>query len=236
MLGPFRIEAYAIASADGMIADETGEYPKSLTFDADHLQKSLDRAAVIVQGRNSGTGQPNWRKRLRLIMTHKVASLSPDPDNPNAMFWNPAGASLEEACAAVGCTRGTVAIIGGPEAYSYFLQIGYDDFYLSRAENVYLPGGKPLFAQGRLGQKPEEALASAGLKPGPTQRLEDGVSLVDWKPAGKKEVRRQGAPPRRVPLYDSGVGSGAQSGGACLEASVAEGLRGPDMSIKLAPS
>ena len=75
-----------------------------------------------------------------------------------------------------------------PEVYSYFLQIGYDDFYLSRAENVYLPGGKPLFAQGRLGQKPEEALASAGLKPGPTQRLEDGVSLVDWKPAGKKEV------------------------------------------------
>ena len=52
MLGPFRIEAYAIASADGMIADETGEYPKSLTFDADqrYLQKSLDRAAVIVQG------------------------------------------------------------------------------------------------------------------------------------------------------------------------------------------
>jgi dihydrofolate reductase len=181
MLGPFRIEAYAIASADGMIADEPGEYPKSLTFDADQ-----DRAAVIVQGRNSGTGQPNWRKRLRLIMTHKVASLSPHPDNPNARFWNPAGASLEEACAAVGCTRGTVAIIGGPAVYSYFLQIGYDDFYLSRAENVYLPGGKPLFGQGRLGQKPEEALASAWLKPGPTQRLEDGVSLVDWSQRARR--------------------------------------------------
>ena len=43
---------------------------------------------------------------------------------------------------AVGCARGTVAVIGGPEVYSYFLQIGYDDFYLSRAENVYLPGGE----------------------------------------------------------------------------------------------
>ena len=115
-----------------------------------YLRGVVDRAAVIVQGRNSGTGQPNWRERLRLIMTRKFASLAPHPDNPNARFWNPAGASLEEACLAVGCARGTVAVIGGPEVYSYFLQIGYDDFYLSRAENVYIPGGKPLFAQGQL--------------------------------------------------------------------------------------
>lgn len=186
MRGLLRIEAYAIVSADGMIADETGKYPTSLKFDADqrYLREWLDRAAVIVQGRNSGTGQPNWRKRLRLIMTRKVAGLAPHPDIPNARFWNPAGASLEEACAAVGCARGTVAIVGGPKVYSYFLKIGYDDFHLSRAEDVYLPGGVPLFAQGRLGQKPEEVLASAGLKPGPTRRLEDGVSLVDWNPAG----------------------------------------------------
>jgi dihydrofolate reductase len=189
MRGPFRIEGYAIASADGMIADESGGYPKSLRFDADqkYLRESLDRAAIIVQGRNSGTGQPNWRKRLRLIMTHEVASLAPHPDIPNARFWNPGGASLEEACAAVGGARGTVAIIGGPEVYSYFLQIGYDDFHLSRAETIYLPGGEPLFAKGHLGQKPEEVLASAGLKPGPTQRLEDGVSLVDWR---REPIRR----------------------------------------------
>jgi dihydrofolate reductase len=191
MRGSLRIEGYAVVSADGMIADETGKYPKSLKFEADqrYLREALDRAAVIVQGRNSGTGQPNWRKRLRLIMTRKVASLAPHPDISNAGFWNPAGASLEEACSAVGCTRGTVAIIGGSEAYSYFLRIGYDDFHLSRAENVYLPGGKPLFAKGRLDQKPEEALASAGLKPGPTQRLEDGVSLVDWKRDPKEAGR-----------------------------------------------
>jgi dihydrofolate reductase len=190
MRGPFRIEGYAITSADGMIADETGRDPKSLRFDADqqYLRESLDRAAVIVQGRNSGTGQPNWRRRLRLIMTHEVASLALHPDIPNARFWNPAGASFEEACAAVGCTRGTVAIIGGPEVYSYFLQLGYDSFHLSRAENVYLPGGMPLFAQGQLGQKPDEVLAAAGLKPGPAQRLEDGVSLVDWKPAAQGRV------------------------------------------------
>src|SRR5574337_206336 len=100
MRGLLRIEAYAIVSADGMIADETGKYPTSLKFDADqrYLREWLDRAAVIVQGRNSGTGQPNWRKRLRLIMTRKVAGLAPHPDIPNARFWNPAGASLEEAC------------------------------------------------------------------------------------------------------------------------------------------
>lgn len=187
MRGPFRIRGYAIASADGMIADGTGKYPKCLRFDVDQqfFLESLEPAAVIVQGRNSGESQPGSRKRLRLIMTRKIASLTPQPDDPNARFWNPAGASLEEACAAVGCTSGTVAVIGGPDVYSYFLQIGYDDFYLSRAENVYLPGGKSLFPPSRFGRKPEEVLASAGLKPGITRPLADGVSLIDWKPAAQ---------------------------------------------------
>jgi dihydrofolate reductase len=184
MRGPFRIVAYVIASADGMIADETGVHPNSLKLEADQrfFEKGLDRAAVVAHGRMSHEGQPNSAKRRRLILTRKVAGLAPDPDNANARFWNPAGASLEQACTAVGCHLGTVAVIGGPDVYSYFLKLGYDDFYLSRADKVRLPGGLPLFGQGRLGRSPEEILAGAGLKPGKTQRLDDEVSLVEWTP------------------------------------------------------
>jgi len=184
MRGPFRIEAYAIMSLDGMIADKTGLHPDSLKLEADQrlFDEALDRAAIVVHGRRSHEGQPNSPRRRRLILTRRVVGLAPDPDNANARFWNPAGAALEEACAAVGCRAGTVAVIGGPEVYSYFLGIGYDDFHLSRADKVRLPGGLPVFAEGRLGRSPEEVLSEAGLIAGETKHLSDDVSLVEWTP------------------------------------------------------
>jgi hypothetical protein len=45
---------------------------------------------------------------------------------------------------------------------------------------VRLPGGVPVFRQGRLGQSPEEVLRDAGLKPAESRRLEHEVSLVRW--------------------------------------------------------
>ena len=133
MPGPFRIVAYAIASADGMIADETGAMPKSLHLEADqrYFAKGMDHVDLVAHGRMSQEAQPKSPKRRRLILTRKITGLAPDPDNPNARLWNPAGASLEQACAAVGCLSGTLAVLGGPEVYFYFLQkIGYDDFRL----------------------------------------------------------------------------------------------------------
>ena len=108
MRGHFRIEAYAIVSADGMIADATGLMPASLKLEADQrfLDRSLDRADLIVHGRLSFEDQPNSPRRRRLILTRRVTGVAPDPDNPNARLWNPAGATFEEACAAVGVNRG----------------------------------------------------------------------------------------------------------------------------------
>ena len=77
--------------------------------------------------------------------------------------------SFEQAAAAAGCSGGTVGILGGPDVYSLFLNIGYDDFYLCRAPAVRLPGGVPVFAQGRGGETPEETMTAAGLKPGPVR-------------------------------------------------------------------
>ena len=183
MRGPFRIIAHAIASADGMIADETGVVPKSLILEADqrYFASALDRVDVVAHGRRSQEDQPNSPKRRRLILTHKVAGLALHPDNPNARMWNPVGAALEEACASVGCLSGTVAVLGGPDVYRYFLKLGYDNFYLSRADRVRLPGGAPLFGRG-LGKTPEQLMFDAGLEPEPPQRLDDEVSLIDWKP------------------------------------------------------
>ena len=177
MIGAFRIEAYVIASADGMIADASGVQPASLQFEADrrHFEAGLDRADVVVNGRHSAEGQPNSMSRRRLILTRQVADLAPDPGNPNARLWNPAGASLKEACAALGLTSGTIAVIGGPQVYILFLKLGYDCFHLSRAVKVRLPGGLPLF-----GGDPDAALAAVGLKPRTPRWLEDGLTLTDW--------------------------------------------------------
>ena len=160
--------------------------PKSLTLEADQrfFAKSLDRADVVAHGRLSQEDQPNSPKRRRLILTRSVASLAPDPDNINARLWNPAGASVEEACASLGRLSGTVAVLGGPHVFRLFLGIGYDCFYLSRVPSVHLPGGVPLFGRGQAEATLEEVFAGAGLKPGPVQWLGDEVTLVEWTPQG----------------------------------------------------
>jgi len=197
--GRFRIEGYAIASADGMIADWTGFMPDSLKIEADlrFLDEALDRADVVVNGRLSYEDQPNSPRRRRLIPTRHVAGLAPDPDNPKAWLWNPAGASLEEACAAVGCRAGAVAVIGGPFVFSLFLEIGYDRFYLNRAVKVKLPGGIPVFEEQRRGLTPEQVLSGAGLEAAPPQWLDDEVALVEWVSRAELRNRR-----------DDGVGAG----------------------------
>jgi hypothetical protein len=182
MIGAFRIEAYVIVSADGMLADASGVQPASLHFAADqrHFEEGLDRAGVVVNGRHSGEGDPNALRRRRLVLTRQVDALAPDPDNPKVRLWNPAGASLEAACAKLGLDSGTVAVIGGPPVFTLFLKLGYDCFHLSRAVNVRLPGGLPVFGRERFGGDPDATLAAAGLKARPARWLEEGLTLTDW--------------------------------------------------------
>jgi hypothetical protein len=182
MIGAYRIEAYVIASADGMLADASGVQPASLHFEADqrHFQEGLDRAAVVVNGRRSQEGQ-NAMSRRRLVVTRQVAGLGADPDNPKARLWNPAGASLEAACGELGMSSGTVAVIGGPQVFSLFLKLGYDCFHLSRAVSVRLPGGLPVFSGERLDVDPDATLAAAGLKTRPRVWLADWLTLTDWE-------------------------------------------------------
>lgn len=184
---PYRIEGYAIVSADGMIADGEAVMPDALKNEADQeaFSRGLDAATVLVHGRHSHEGQPNSPRRSRLIATRSVATLGPDPTNPKALLWNPAGASLEAACGALGHKAGVVAVIGGTEVFGLFLDIGYDAFHLSRATGARLPGGTPLFPEVPA-RTPEEVLASHGLKAGPKHVLDAaaGVTFVKWERAG----------------------------------------------------
>lgn len=184
-----RIEGFAIVSADGHIADHSAHMPDILKNDEDQrfFDTALDRADLLVHGRHSHEGHSNSDQRRRLILTRRTPGIAPHPEIPNAMFWNPAGVTFKAACAALGFAGGLVAILGGPEVYSLFLDIGYDCFHLSRSRDVSLPGGLPVFVHGRHGGPAEEALSRAGLVPGPEKVLDDakGVTLVNWsrKPA-----------------------------------------------------
>jgi len=182
MIGPYRIEGYVIASADGMIADAYGVMPPALEHDADkrYFKEALDHAAAVVHGRRSQEIQPKTPRRRRLVLTHGVEALAWHPDNPNALLWNPAGAPFEEACAALGVFTGAIGVIGGPKVYSLFLKMGYDAFHLCRAVNVRLRDGLPVFVRDLYRGEPEASLKAAGLSPGQTQMLSEEVSLTDW--------------------------------------------------------
>ena len=178
-----RIDAYVIVSADGMLANADGVMPKELKFEGDKrfFTAGLDHADVIVHGRNSFEDQPNSPKRKRIVLTRSVGSLAPDPSNPRATLWNPAGASFEAACVHAAVGTGTAAVIGGPDVFAMFLD-RFDTFWLSLAPRVRLPDGKPCFP-GVPAHSPQEILGAHGLRPGEPEILDpaDGVSVTPWR-------------------------------------------------------
>src|SRR3981081_4496435 len=95
-----RIEGYVIVSADGMLANADHVMPDELKFQGDKqfFTAALDRADLIVHGRRSYEDQPNSPRRKRIILTATIGGIAPDPSNPKAMLWNPAGSSFEAAC------------------------------------------------------------------------------------------------------------------------------------------
>ena len=117
-----------------------------------------------------------------MIVTRQTAALARDPSQPNALLWNPLGATLEKALKQSGVTDGIVAIIGGPEVFSQFLPL-YDAFHLSRAANSTLPGGLPVFTEVGPHLTPDDVLARHGLRPGARRDLDSaaGVSVVTWE-------------------------------------------------------
>jgi len=183
MPGPISIEGYAIVSADGMLADASRRIPDAMVVKADQefFHGSLDHAAAVIHGRHSHEGGPPAAGRRRLVVTTRVEALADDPAHSHSL-WNPNGASLAQALAHLGVAQGMIAVIGGPDVYGLFLDIGYDKFHLSQAPHVRIPGGRPVFPEVGPGRTPQDVLASRGLKPGPPRVLDRAaeVTLVTW--------------------------------------------------------
>jgi hypothetical protein len=179
---PGRIEGYAIVSEDGMLADATGVMPDSLKFDADQkfFERGLDGLDVVVHGRHSRERHLRSQLRRRLVVTRRVCAIAADPSEENSLFWNPAGASFEEALTSLGMPNANVGVIGGTVVFGLFLH-RYDVFHLSRAPGVRLPGGRPVFPEVPA-RTPEEVLAVYGLEPRRRQILDaaKGLAVVSW--------------------------------------------------------
>jgi hypothetical protein len=181
----YTVEGYVIVSADGMLANADHVMPDTLKFEGDKrfFSSALDRADLIVHGRNSGEDHPNAARRKRVILTRGVSSLARDPSNPNATLWNPQGASLEDACGFAGVPSGTVAIIGGPGVFAILMD-RYDTFWLSQALQVRLPGGEGCFP-GVPERTPQQILEAHGLKAGEPVVLDatEDVTVTPWRRA-----------------------------------------------------
>jgi len=159
-----------------MIADASGQTPDSLRNRTDwqRFQVELDRAALVVLGRASHERYLNPGRR-RLVVTHRVAAVGPDPKDSRAAFWNPAGVSLEYVLRGLGIAQGTIAITG---LFDLFLG-NYTSFDLAEAGLLTLPEGKPCFASGH----PRKVLSAIGLKPVTFEMLdeESHVTLTRWE-------------------------------------------------------
>jgi dihydrofolate reductase len=178
-----RIEGYAIISADGMLADSARIMPDALKFEADQrfFEHGLDGLDVVVHGRHSQEQQPRSRLRRRLMLTRSIAAIARHPLNERALLWNPAGASFEAALSALGTRDASIGVIGGAEVFALFLD-RYDEFYLSRAPDVRLPGGCPVFPEVPM-WTPEQVLGAHGLHPEEPEMLDParGLTMVRWR-------------------------------------------------------
>src|SRR5260370_8331370 len=115
-----------------MIDNVEGVMPGALKIEGDHrfFHASLDRAGAVAHGRHSQETDARAPQRRRLILTRRIAALTPDPHNAKAVWWNPAGADLEQAWEALGAPRGPLAIVRGTERFGPFVAIGYAVFHL----------------------------------------------------------------------------------------------------------
>jgi dihydrofolate reductase len=178
-----RIEGYAVISKEGMIATSDGHFPEAIKIPADHkfYQDSVDRASAVINGRHSAEGGPKEQERRRIILTRRVDVLTPDPDNPNALLWNPATAPFDEAWAKLGLDGGVAAVVGGTDTFGLFLTIGYDVFHLTKTE-ASVPRGRPVFPGVGKTTTAEEVMRKVGLVHKGTRMLDASVNcrVEEW--------------------------------------------------------
>lgn len=173
---PLEIIGHAVVSADGKIADRDRRMPAALRNDVDwrRFQAALDRSALVVLGRIGHEAHPN-PGRKRLVVTSRVAWLERDPQDENAMLWNPDGISWRRVLAGLGIADGMIAVTGGQRVFDLFLP-GFTSFDLVTVAGVTIPDGVSCFSTGL----PWDVLVVAGMRVAGTEELDAGVVLTTW--------------------------------------------------------
>ena len=99
------------------------------------------------------------------------------------MQWNPGTASFDEAWHRLGIEDGILAVVGGTDVFALFLSIGYDAFFLTRAQ-ASVPRGRPVFPGVGHGVAVEEPLKQHGLVLKDTRMLDPATETVvqEWGP------------------------------------------------------
>jgi hypothetical protein len=182
MIGRHRIHGHAIVSSDHKIATPAGTYPKVLFNPADqrHFHEALDEASVTVLGRLGHESDKNPRLRNRLVLSTQARGIDRRADG---WWWNPEYVPILEALDTAAPAGGIAAVVGGQRVFDMFLEAGYDQFDLARAERAAIPRGLSIFAEVDRGHPPEALLARHGLAPRPAEILDaqNHVTLTVWR-------------------------------------------------------
>jgi dihydrofolate reductase len=172
------VHAYAIVSADGMIADASGEMPDELKNDADwaYFQSQLDLSELVIVGRRSHEAAPSTGRRRRVVLSGSVASLE---QRRSVWWWNPSALPLSTLLEQLLPAGGRVAVPGGQGVFDFLArERAIDRFHLSRALSVRLPGGHPAFSAQADGTPLDHVLGEQGLHPGPTLTIDAHAPVV----------------------------------------------------------
>lgn len=172
----YALHGYVIASCDDRLADAQGRFPEALRNEADwaYFQAGLDRASATLLGRLSHEASPNHRNRLRVVVSSRARGIEQRAD---AIWWNPAHASLAEALAAAVPDGGEIAVPGGRAVFDLVGPSRFAAFHLARAQDVAIPGGRGVFAGCEAGARAEDLLRAGGLVPGRTAWLDEAARV-----------------------------------------------------------
>ena len=178
------IRGYAIVSDDDKIAGPDGLTPTSLRNEKDweYYQRAQDRADLIVFARRSHEAEPNLRGQRRLVVSRSAPGLEQRADG---WWWDPGRASWLDVAGRLLPTGGLVAACGGQIVFDLFLKIGFDEFDLSHAHGVKLPGGRAVFSACDAGVSAGAVLGEAGLRLSERIPLDpaQGVEMNVWRRA-----------------------------------------------------
>lgn len=137
-----KIIAIAAVTIDGKIARDADHFtdwtsPEDKTF----LRAFLDRSDVVIVGHTTyKTAEAPLSKRNCIVLTRTVNAI--ERKEENVTFYNPEGLAIDNVLA----PYRTIALIGGMQTYSYFLELGLiDELYLT-IEPIVFGTGLNLFA------------------------------------------------------------------------------------------